>query len=91
VEAGDDASRDMREHLRSHYDLDASMRDAEIVPLAALPFTVTYRDIRLLPFLVRVPRLPKVAGARTPAIASLGRLAISGATRKIASAALRVL
>ena len=92
VEAGDDAIRDVRKHLRVHYaQLDASMHDVEIVALAPARHTVTYREIRLLPFLVRVPRLPKIDGARTLAIVSLGQLAISGATRKIASAALRVL
>jgi len=62
--------------------------------MKALPparHTVTFRDIQLLPFLVCVPRLPSVAGARTPRLTALGRLAISNATRKIASAALRAI
>jgi hypothetical protein len=60
-------------------------------PLPPARHTVTFRDIRLLPFLVPVRRLPSVAGAHTPRLAALGGLAISGATRKIASAALRAI
>jgi hypothetical protein len=65
--------------------------------LPAARHTVTYREIRLLPFLVPVRQLPSVAGARTPRLAALdqpvrqGGLAISNATRKIAAAALRAL
>jgi hypothetical protein len=42
-----------------------------------------------LPFLIRVPRLPTLKGARTPLLASLAPLPISGATRKLADIALR--
>jgi hypothetical protein len=60
-------------------------------PLAPARHSVTFRNIRLLPFLVRVPRLPSLPGARTPRLASLGRLPVSNATRKIADAALLTL
>jgi A/G-specific adenine glycosylase len=60
-----------------------------IEPLSTVRHSVTFRNISLLPFLVRVPRLPKVKGARTPPLKSLSGLAISNATRKIAEAALR--
>ena len=60
-------------------------------PLPHARHTVTYRDIQLVPFLVRVRRLPSVAGAHTPRLAALDRLAISGATQKIAAAALRAI
>jgi hypothetical protein len=53
--------------------------------------TVTFRDIQLVPFLLRVPRLPSLVGAHTPRLAALDRLATSNATRKIAAAALRAI
>ena len=49
---------------------------------------VTFRDIRLLPFLIRVERLPPIDGAQTPALRNFGRLAISNATRKIVRVAI---
>jgi A/G-specific adenine glycosylase len=59
--------------------------------LAGARHTVTYRDIRLLPFRVRVAKLPRIVGARIVPItevASHSSLAISNLTRKFASAAL---
>jgi A/G-specific adenine glycosylase len=59
--------------------------------LARARHTVTYRDIQLLPFRVRVAKLPRIAGARIVPItevASHSSLAISNLTRKFARAAL---
>jgi A/G-specific adenine glycosylase len=59
--------------------------------LAGARHTVTYRDIRLLPFRVRVAKLPRIAGARIVPIAEVAShssLAISNLTRKFARAAL---
>ncbi len=60
------------------------------IALPVARHTVTFRSIRLHPFLIRVSKLPPVSGARTPALASLhrGGLPVSNATRKIAAAAL---
>jgi A/G-specific adenine glycosylase len=60
-------------------------------PLADARHTVTYRDIRLLPFRVRVARLPRIPGARIILLRELAghsSLAISNLTRKFAQAAL---
>jgi A/G-specific adenine glycosylase len=59
--------------------------------LAGARHTVTYRDIRLLPFRVRVAKLPRIAGARIVPIAEVAShssLAVSNLTRKFARAAL---
>jgi A/G-specific adenine glycosylase len=61
--------------------------DARMIRLKAARHTVTFREIRLEPFLVRVEHLPKIAGARTPLLGRFGKLPVSSATRKIASAA----
>jgi A/G-specific adenine glycosylase len=84
VEAGRSARQVLAGHLQRSVGLIAALQ-----PLPPARHTVTFRSLRLLPFLVRVPRLPAVAGARTPRLAALGRLAVSSATRKIAAAALR--
>ena len=57
--------------------------------LPAVKHTFTFREITLLPFLVRVERLPKMEGARVKKLAALERLPISSATRKVLHAALR--
>jgi hypothetical protein len=49
---------------------------------------VTFRNIRLEPYLVRVPRLPRATEARIVALTQIRRLPISNATRKIADAAI---
>ncbi len=64
---------------------------SNVVPLAAARHTVTFREITLQPFLVRVECLPGIEGARRPSLTQIERLPISNATRKIAAAALQFL
>jgi A/G-specific adenine glycosylase len=85
------AKRDPRRALRKHLERSLGVLAAKVEPLAAARHTVTFRDVRLLPFLARVERLPTVPGARTPLLTELDRLPVSSATRKIAASALRVL
>ena len=59
----------------------------EMIRLKIARHTVTFRAIRLQPFLIRVERLPKIAGARTPLLGRFGKLPVSSATRKIADTA----
>lgn len=80
------AQEELRWHLRASLDL----RGGWLVPLPAARHSVTFREITLAPFLLRVDCLPKVQGARTPLLAKLNRLPVSSATRKIAAAALRL-
>ena len=87
VEVARDAASEMEHHLHEALGIGA----AAFAPLDSARHTVTFREIRLAPFLVRVARLPSVAGARAPRLAQLERLPISSATQKIASAALKSL
>jgi A/G-specific adenine glycosylase len=64
------------------------VRGAKIEPLPVARHTVTFREIRLVPFLARVARLPDVSGGRTLPLAAIGRLPVSSATRKLAGAGL---
>jgi A/G-specific adenine glycosylase len=59
-----------------------------LTPLTAARHTVTFRNIRLEPYLVRLARLPRVPGSRIVALAEIRRLPISSATQKIADAAM---
>jgi A/G-specific adenine glycosylase len=60
----------------------------KLMPLATARHTVTFRNIRLEPYLLRVARLPRVAGARAVSLAQIRRLPISNATKKIADLAI---
>lgn len=62
--------------------------DSRVTPLGAAHHTVTFRQVRLESYLVRVANLPQIQGARSPLLAGLSKLPISSATRKIADAAL---
>ncbi len=80
------AQDELRRHLRASLDL----RGGQLVPLPAARHSVTFREITLAPFLLRVDCLPKVQGARTLLLAKLNHLPVSSSTRKIAAAALRL-
>lgn len=54
-------------------------------PLATARHGVTFRNITLLPFLARVPSLPRVPRTRVLALARLSQLPVSSATHKIAA------
>jgi hypothetical protein len=58
-----------------------------LTPLATARHAVTFRNIRLEPYLIRVARLPRVKAARIVALTQIRRLPISNATQKIANAA----
>jgi A/G-specific adenine glycosylase len=59
----------------------------EALPL--VKHSVTFREVTLLPHLVRVQNLPRLHGARVAQLVRIERLPISSATRKIALAAMR--
>ncbi|HYL10807.1 MAG TPA: A/G-specific adenine glycosylase [Candidatus Acidoferrales bacterium] len=56
-------------------------------PLPLARHTVTFRALTLLPFLLKVEKLPQSPSASRPPLAHLGRLPVSNATRKIATSA----
>jgi A/G-specific adenine glycosylase len=85
------AGRSPRQAVREHLEHSLGVPGASIEALASARHTVTFRDVRLLPFLVRVDRLPDVPGTRTPLLAELDSLPVSSATRKVAASALRAI
>jgi hypothetical protein len=74
--------------LARHLEQTLGISTPPLEPLATAKHAVTFRDIRLVPFLARVPRLPLVPGTRTLPIAEIDRLPVSSATRKIAASAI---
>ncbi len=66
-------------------------KNGGLIALGAARHTVTFRDIRLEPFLLRIAQLPEVAGSRVVALGEIRRLPVSNATRKIADAVVGVL
>jgi A/G-specific adenine glycosylase len=81
---GTDTGAALAEHLRDKFGV--AMKE-NLTPLATARHAVTFRNVRLEPYLVRVARLPRVTGARIVALGQIHRLPISNATQKIADAA----
>jgi A/G-specific adenine glycosylase len=80
--------RDAKAELGAHVRATLGVRGAmKFETLAAARHGVTFRDITLEPYLLRVDPLPKVARTRVLKLGRLGSVPISSATRKIAKAA----
>jgi A/G-specific adenine glycosylase len=82
---GADAGATLAAHLHEKFGV---ARNRIFAPLASARHTVTFRNIHLESYLVRVARLPRLEGARIIPLAQIRRLPISNATQKIADAAL---
>jgi A/G-specific adenine glycosylase len=76
---------DLARYLRENFKIKVN---GNMAPLKTARHSVTYRNIRLVPFVIRVARLPRVEGARTVTLRRFRNLPISNATRKIVDAAL---
>ena len=59
--------RNARGELRRHLEVLLGLSQPKLLPLTPVRHAVTYRDITLLPFLLRVERLPKRIAARCSA------------------------
>jgi A/G-specific adenine glycosylase len=86
LETTTNASSSLARHLGERFGI--KVVAGQMIQLKTARHAVTFRAIRLEPFLIRVERLPKIEGARTPTLTRFGRLPISNATRKIANAAI---
>jgi A/G-specific adenine glycosylase len=86
LETSADAGSSLARHLREKFEV--KVMDGQMARLKTARHAVTFRQIRIEPFLIRMERLPKIDGARTPALRHFGHLPVSSATRKIADAAI---
>ncbi len=59
-----------------------------LIPSGKVRHAVTYRAITLLPFLIRVRKLPRIRGARQVPLSDISGLPVSNLTRKVARSAL---
>src|SRR5258708_8383898 len=63
-------------------------RKWQLVPVGKVRHAVTYRAITLLPFIIRVKKLPRFSGASQAPLADISSLPVSNLTRKAARPAL---
>jgi A/G-specific adenine glycosylase len=63
-------------------------RKWQLIPAGKVRHAVTYRAITLLPFLIRVKKLPNFLGARQVPLSDISGLPVSNLTRKVAHSAL---
>ncbi len=84
VEVARHPEAELAAHLHDILQMDSSSLHLEPLPTAR--HGVTFRNITLLPFLARVPRLPKRARTRVLPLDRLADLPVSSATHKIAAA-----
>jgi A/G-specific adenine glycosylase len=85
VEVTHEPAAELRSHLGAVLQTDAG--SFELEPLREARHGVTFRNITLMPFLVRVPLLSKRPRTRIVPLGGLQHIPISSATRKIAAAA----
>jgi A/G-specific adenine glycosylase len=85
LETTGNAAAELTRYLHTNFEFAI---DGNFTPLKTSRHFVTFRNIRLEPFMIRVARLPRIKGARTTTLGRLGNLPISNATRKIVLAAL---
>ena len=62
--------------------------NGNLLPLATARHAVTFRNIRIEPYMVRVVRLPRIVDTSIVALAEVPSMSISNATRKIADVAI---
>ncbi|HTC62109.1 MAG TPA: A/G-specific adenine glycosylase [Candidatus Saccharimonadales bacterium] len=62
--------------------------NGNLLPMSTARHTVTFRNIRLEPYLVRVAHLPRIVDTSIAALTDVPTMSISNATRKIANVAL---
>jgi len=84
------ATTQIRNYLRDEFALQ-KLPTKSFRQLPALRHAVTFRDVVLLPVLVRVPRLPQHPEGEAVPLQDVPHMPISSATRKIARAALATL
>lgn len=86
VADGLDPASTLAHHLRSSLGITSN----HFAALPAASHAVTFHKLTLLPYLVRVRRIPSIPGCRRLPLSKLSDLAVSSATRKIAHAALKL-
>jgi hypothetical protein len=84
VEVKREPRAELENHLRKVLRLDSAPLQLQALPAAR--HGVTFRNITLLPFLVRIAELPRLPRTRILGLDRILQLPVSSATRKIARA-----
>jgi A/G-specific adenine glycosylase len=91
ISVREDAVGELRKFLAEIHVLPSRNSKLRLEPLARARHAVTYRSIKILPYRILVPRLPRIAGTKTllpSELVSRSSLAVSNLTRKVAQAAM---
>lgn len=81
-----DAAKKLRTFLRKFVHA-ARNENLHLAAAGKVRHSVTYRDITILPFRIRVKRLPRILGAKQVLLHDISSLPVSNLTRKVAAAA----
>ena len=79
-------SREPKPELEKYFAETFGLKKLTLEELPSARHGVTFRNITLLPFLARVPVLPKLPRSRVLALKSLTKVPVSSATKKLAAA-----
>jgi A/G-specific adenine glycosylase len=88
VSATQDGAKALRRMLAQQFKVE-NLAKTEWEPLSKVRHTVTYRNIEVVPFLVRVQKLPRISGAKVIGLNEIVREPISNLTKKVARTALK--
>jgi A/G-specific adenine glycosylase len=80
------AAADLRRYAEREF-ISTRKIPCPLVALKKVRHAVTYRDITMLPFLLRIKKLPVIRGAKVLPLSDLSSVAISNLTRKVARSA----
>jgi A/G-specific adenine glycosylase len=81
------AAFELRQYVEAEF-LSGGKLTSDLQPLKQVRHAVTYRAITLLPFLAKVPKLPRIAGTKILSLSDLSSMPVSNLTRKVAHSAL---
>jgi A/G-specific adenine glycosylase len=84
IQVHHDAELELRQHAHKLF---PALPKLQFVPSAKARHAVTFHSITILPFRARVPKLPRLASAKSLPLADLSSLPISNLTRKVARSA----
>jgi A/G-specific adenine glycosylase len=87
VSVSSDAASELRWFLRKFVPV-ARNGNLHLAAAGKVRHSVTYRDITILPFGIRVKKLPRIPGAKQVLLHDISSLPVSNLTRKVAAAAL---
>ncbi|HEX4546183.1 MAG TPA: A/G-specific adenine glycosylase [Candidatus Acidoferrum sp.] len=87
VSVSGDAPHNLRSFLRKLVPV-ARNGNFHLAAAGQIRHSVTYRDITILPFRIRMKKLPRVPGAKQVLLHDISSLPVSNLTRKVAAAAL---